>query len=87
MLIEMLDGREQVKLLTEAKEIRDEINIILHVLGEQQRVLEDDAITSFFGRNKNDSTNVDGKKAWKEPFRIIKRAIDDFKKMDKQMKG
>jgi hypothetical protein len=85
ILIEMLDVREQVNLLTEAKDIRDEINIILHVLGEQQRVLEDDTITSFFGPNNNDTTDFDGKKAWKEPFRIIKRAIDDFKKMDKQM--
>jgi len=86
MLIEMLDVREQVSLLTEAKDIRDEINIILHVLGEQRRVLGDDFITTFFGPDKNDATKVDATKAWKEPHRIINRATDDFKKMDKQMK-
>jgi hypothetical protein len=87
MLIEMLDVREQVKLLKEAKDIRDEVNIIMHVLSEQQRVLEDDVITSFFGQNKKDGTDTDVFRAWGQPSRIIKRASDDFKKMDKQMKG
>lgn len=87
VLFEMLDVRPQIRLLKEAKDIRDEINIILHVLGEQRRVLEDDVITSFFyGPKKNDTTNVNSRKAWKEPLRVTKRAIGDFEKMDKQMK-
>jgi hypothetical protein len=86
-LIDMLDVRPQILLLKEAKDIRDGINIILHVLVEQRRVLEDDIITSFFGRpNTTDTTDANVTNAWREPLRIIKRAIDDFKKMDKQMK-
>lgn len=84
-LIEMLDVRPQIKLLKEAKDIRDEINIILHVLGEQRQVLEDDIITSFFESNGTVDAGVTN--AWREPLRIVKRAIGDFEKMDKQMKG
>lgn len=86
MLIKILDVRPQIKLLTEAKDIRDEINIILHVLGKQRGVLEDDIITSFFESKTNDKTDPDVSNAWKEPLRIIKRAIGDFEKMERQMK-
>jgi hypothetical protein len=87
MLIEMLDIREQVKLLKEAKDIRDEISIIMHVLSEQRRVLEDDVILSFFRPIKNDAPDIDVFRPWREPLRVIKRAIDDFKRMDKQLEG
>jgi hypothetical protein len=86
MLIDMLDVRPQIKLLKEAKDIRDEINIILHVLGEQRRVLKDDIITSFFELKTTDTTNPGVTNAWTEPLRIVERAIDDFEKMDKQTK-
>jgi hypothetical protein len=88
MLIKLLDARPQIKLLKEAKDIQDEINIILHVLREQLRVLEDEdkTIKSFFGPNKNDKTDVDGGNAWREPLRVVRRAVGDFDKMDKQMK-
>ena len=86
VLDEMLDVRDQVKLLEEAKDIRDEINIILHVLGEQRRVLQEEIITCFFGPNANDTPGVNGTSTWREPLRLIKRAIGDFEKMDKQTK-
>lgn len=85
-LIEMLDIRPQVTLLTEAKDIRDEIKIILHVLGEQRRVLADESIPSFFSQSPGDLSGKEPSKALTKPLRIIDRAIGDFKKMDKQMK-
>jgi len=86
VLDEMLDVRDQVKLLEEAKDIRDEINIILHVLGEQRRVLQEDIVKCFFKPNTNDTADTTGTNTWREPLRIIKRAIGDFEKMDKQTK-
>jgi hypothetical protein len=85
-LIEMLDIRPQVTLLKEAKDIRDEIKIILHVLGEQRRVLADEPIVSFFVSEQGISPNLDPSRTLTKPLRIIDRAIGDFKKMDKQMK-
>jgi len=85
-LIEMLDIRPQVTLLKEAKDIRDEIKIILHVLGEQRRVLADETIVSFFVAEQGGSADRDPSKTLTKPLRIIDRAIGDFKKMDKQMK-
>jgi hypothetical protein len=86
MLIEMLDIRPQVLLLEEAKDIRDEIKIVLQVLGEQRQVLEDECIMPFFSATSH-KADVNFQNAWRKPLDIIKRAIRDFDKMDKQMKG
>jgi hypothetical protein len=83
LLIVMLDVRPVMALLKEAKDIRDEINIIVHVLTEQRRLLEDDVISSFFARN---AKYANGIYVMLEPLRIMLRAIDDFKKMDMQMR-
>jgi hypothetical protein len=79
LLIKMLDIRPQVQLLKEAKDIRDEIKIVLQVLGEQQRVLEDSCITSFFGPSSWSP--------WRKPLDVVKRATGVFDRMDKQMEG
>lgn len=86
LLIEMLDIRPQVELLKEAKDIRDEIKIILHVLGEQRRVIADESILTFFDPDRGSTPNRESGKILTKPLRIIDRAIGDFQKMDKQMK-
>ncbi|KAM0712140.1 hypothetical protein Q7P37_011234 [Cladosporium fusiforme] len=79
LLDNMLDIRPQIELLEEAKDIRDEINIILSVLGEQRRVLETEAAATFFHSKDSESQCA-------QPLRIINKAIVDFEKMDKQTK-
>lgn len=85
LLIRMLDIRPQIALLEEAKDIRDEINIILSVLGEQSRVLRTETATEFF-RPDGDIASDECDSRCAQPLRIINKAIGDFEKMDKQTK-
>ena len=86
LLDKLLDIRPQTKLLREVKDIEDEIKIILHVLNEQQRVLQMDHVASYFKQGEPPSTCKDGGQLCKEPLKIIGRAIDNFERLDKQIK-
>ncbi|GAB7332487.1 hypothetical protein MBLNU13_g04281t1 [Cladosporium sp. NU13] len=86
LLDKLLDIRRQTNLLREVKDIEDEIKIILHVLNEQQRVLEMDHVASYFKQTGPPSSCKDGGQLCKEPLKIIGRAIDNFERLDKQIK-
>lgn len=86
LLDKLLDIRPQTKLLREVKDIEDEIKIILHVLNEQQRVLQMDHVASYFKQTGPPSSCKDGGQLCKEPLKIIGRAIDNFERLDKQIK-
>ena len=86
LLDQLLDIRPQTELLKEVKDIEDEIKIILHVLAEQQRVLQMDHIASFFGQQETPPDCEDTGQLCMEPLKIIKRAIGDFERLDKQIK-
>lgn len=86
LLDKLLDIRPQTKLLREVKDIEDEIKIILHVLNEQQRVLQMDHVASYFKQTGAPSSCKDGGQLCKEPLKIIGRAIDNFERLDKQIK-
>ncbi|OKL64361.1 hypothetical protein UA08_01088 [Talaromyces atroroseus] len=80
----LLDIGQETDLLAEAKDVRDELNMIRTVLEYQKQVLVDlqDAICEiYFEENKSQS---DIKKKFREQQRIIEMHVKDVDRMDKQ---
>lgn len=73
-MIDLLDIREEIKLLVEIKDIRDEINIILMVLGIQRTLLA------------QMSSRVDGQPILQSAAaeNMVMIDIDDFSRMNSQ---
>ncbi|KAI9932054.1 hypothetical protein AWENTII_010375 [Aspergillus wentii] len=80
----LLDIGQETSLLSEAKDIRDELNILRVVLGHQQNILEDlkDQICDIYqGQHK---PQYEVKKRFKEQQRTIDMHLKDIDRMDKQ---
>ncbi|KAL3708376.1 hypothetical protein TMatcc_006360 [Talaromyces marneffei ATCC 18224] len=80
----LLDIGQETDLLAEAKDIRDELNMIRTVLEYQKQVLQDlqDAICEIY-YDENRSQN-DIKKKFREQQRNIDMHVKDVDRMDKQ---
>ncbi|OJK04407.1 hypothetical protein ASPACDRAFT_20712 [Aspergillus aculeatus ATCC 16872] len=80
----LLDIGQETDLLSEAKDIRDELNMIRTVLQHQQHVLLDfqEAICEIYsGQHRSQSET---KKRFKEQQRTIDMHLKDIDRMDKQ---
>ncbi|OOF95397.1 hypothetical protein ASPCADRAFT_207872 [Aspergillus carbonarius ITEM 5010] len=80
----LLDIGQETELLSEAKDIRDELNMIRTVLQHQQNVLLDfqEAICEiYFGQQRS---QYEVKKRFKEQQRTIDMHLKDIDRMDKQ---
>lgn len=80
----LLDIGQETDLLSEAKDIRDELNMIRTVLQHQQHVLSDlqDAICETYQGQQRSQHEV--KKRFKEQQRTIDMHLKDIERMDKQ---
>ncbi|PLN85525.1 hypothetical protein BDW42DRAFT_202385 [Aspergillus taichungensis] len=80
----LLDIGQETDLLSEAKDIRDELNMIRTVLQHQQHVLSDlqDAICETYHGQQRSQHEV--KKRFKEQQRTIDMHLKDIERMDKQ---
>ena len=80
----LLDIGQETDLLAEAKDIRDELNMISTVLQHQQNVLADfqDVIAEIYhGQHRS---QYDMKKRFKDQQRTIDMHLKDISRMDKQ---
>lgn len=80
----LLDIGQETDLLAEAKDIRDELNMIRTVLEYQKQVLADlhDAICEIYlGEHKSQN---ELKKKFREQQRIVEMHVKDVDRMDKQ---
>jgi ankyrin repeat protein/Mg2+ and Co2+ transporter CorA len=80
----LLDIGQETDLLAEAKDIRDELNMIRTVLDHQRQVLLDlqEAICELYlGEHKSQS---EIKKRFREQQRIVEMHVKDVDRMDKQ---
>ncbi|EAW07385.1 ankyrin repeat protein [Aspergillus clavatus NRRL 1] len=80
----LLDIGQETDLLAEAKDIRDELNMIRHVLQHQQHVLADfqEVICEIYQGQHRSQYEV--KKRFKEQQRTIDMHLKDIDRMDKQ---
>ncbi|GLA17149.1 hypothetical protein AnigIFM62618_004272 [Aspergillus niger] len=80
----LLDIGQETELLSEAKDIRDELNMIRTVLQHQQNVLLDfqEAICEIYYGQQRSQHEV--KKRFKEQQRTIDMHLKDIDRMDKQ---
>lgn len=80
----LLDIGQETDLLTEAKDIRDELNMIRTVLGYQKEVLVDlqDAICEIYLEENKSQSDI--KKKFRDQQRIIEMHVKDVDRMDKQ---
>ncbi|KAL3251851.1 hypothetical protein ABHI18_010414, partial [Aspergillus niger] len=80
----LLDIGQETELLSEAKDIRDELNMIRTVLQHQQNVLLDfqEAICEIYYGQQRSQHEV--KKRFKEQQRTIDMHLKDIERMDKQ---
>jgi ankyrin repeat protein/Mg2+ and Co2+ transporter CorA len=80
----LLDIGQETDLLAEAKDIRDELNMIRTVLEYQRQVLVDlqDAICEIYLEEMKSQSDI--KKKFREQQRIIEMHVKDVDRMDKQ---
>ncbi|KAL2820683.1 hypothetical protein BJX63DRAFT_379980 [Aspergillus granulosus] len=80
----LLDIGQETDLLSEAKDIRDELNMIRTVLEHQQHVLDDFQEVMFDIWKKEQWSQLEVKKRFKDQQRTIDMHIKDIDRMDKQ---
>lgn len=82
----LLDIGQETDLLAEAKDIRDELNMLRTVLEHQKQVLGDlqEAICEIYNNNGDHRLQQDVKKRFKEQQRTIDVHLKDIDRMDKQ---
>ncbi|KAL3468170.1 hypothetical protein BJX64DRAFT_246984 [Aspergillus heterothallicus] len=80
----LLDIGQETDLLSEAKDIRDELNIIRTVLQHQQNVLDDFQEVMFEIWKKEQWSQLEVKKRFKDQQRTIDMHLKDIDRMDKQ---
>lgn len=83
---ELLDIGDETDLLAETKDIRDELNMIEKVLGDQRQVLPDleSAICELYLEEQKSQQEV--KKRFREQLKAIEMHVKDLERMDKQAK-
>lgn len=82
----LLDIGQETDLLAEAKDIRDELNIIRTILQHQKDILDDlqDIICSIHTHTYNNRPQNDIKKRFREQHRTIDMHLKDIERMDAQ---
>ncbi|KAL2838029.1 hypothetical protein BJY01DRAFT_220329 [Aspergillus pseudoustus] len=80
----LLDIGQETDLLSEAKDIRDELNMIRTVLQHQQHVLDDFQEVMFDIWKKEQWSQLEVKKRFKDQQRTIDMHLKDIDRMDKQ---
>lgn len=80
----LLDIGQEIDLLTETKDIRDELNMIAKVLEDQRQVLPDleSAICDIYKEEHRSQHEV--KKQFRDQLKTIEMHIKDIDRMDKQ---
>lgn len=80
----LLDIGQEIDLLAETKDIRDELNMIAKVLEDQLQVLPDlqEAIVDLYYNESK--SQVDVKKRFREQTKTIEMHIKDIDRMDRQ---
>ena len=80
----LLDIGQETDLLAETKDIRDELNMIAKVLGDQRQVLSDleAAVCEIYHGEQKPQQEV--KKRFRDQLKIIEMHIKDIDRMDKQ---
>ena len=83
---QLLDIGDETDLLAETKDIRDELNMIEKVMGEQRHVLPDleSAICELYLEEQKSQQDV--KKRFREQLKTIEMHVKDIERMDKQAK-
>ena len=82
----LLDIGHEISLLADARDIRDELNMIQMVLDHQKTVLPDlqKAISAIYVENQRSQREM--KLRFEEQLKIIEMHIKDIERMDKQTK-
>ena len=85
----LLDIGEETALLAEAKDIRDELNMISMVLKHQVSILDDmtNALLEEAKGPHNQQMQSEIKKRFKEQHKVVDVHLKDVERMDKQAEG
>ena len=85
----LLDIGEETALLAEAKDIRDELNMISMVLKHQVSILDDmtHALLEEAKGPHNQQMQSEIKKRFKEQHKVVDVHLKDVERMDKQAEG
>ena len=85
----LLDIGEETALLAEAKDIRDELNMISMVLKHQASILDDmtHALLEEAKGPHNQQMQSEIKKRFKEQHKVVDVHLKDVERMDKQAEG
>lgn len=83
----LLDIGEETALLAEAKDIRDELNMISLVLQNQLSILEDLMQALLEEREGDQQKQAEIKKRFREQWKIVDVHKKDVERMDKQAEG
>ena len=85
----LLDIGKETKLLTETKDIRDELNMISMVLKHQLSILDDLAhsLLEEVRGNHYQQKQAEIKRRFREQQKLVESHIKDVERMDKQAEG